>query len=419
MLRSLQRIAIALLLAVSSGAASTTEAPALPQLLPLHAALQDKNFYLLSLFEADSQVMALLAHDEQIEAIQRERQNALTRAEATCKQDTVCALKPLLWNDEETRAISHALSRLYSAKPSVRALVNQRLRPSGTYVLYADRSDAELLAHAWEVCASGLNEIVSVYGQGEAPRYPLIDSPSLDPKSDGFHDQVAPALQSVASGGDAAFFQPSLTVALHLLTINRRDEAARLEPMETGVNKVGLQAIAKMQWRKYAYSVIIVPGAGGGTEADPLSPAGRRRVALAAEVYYAGKAPLILVSGGYVHPAQTRFAEADEMKKALIKDFSVPESAILVDPHARHTTTNMRNAAREIFRYGIPMQKPALMVSDPAQTAYIAGEIFADRCLREMGYMPYRILQHVSDTSLAFAPLVDSLEQDPLDPLDP
>lgn len=419
MLRRLQRCAVVLVLLASSCAASTTQTQALPQVLPLHAALQDKNFYLLSVLEADPQVMALLAHDEQIEGIRRERQHALALAGTACKQDMVCALKPLVWTGEETRAISHALSRLYSAEPLLRTLVRQKLRPSGTYQLYADRSDAELLAHAWEVCASGLNEIVSVYGQGQAPRYPLIDASSLDPASEGFRQEVAPALQSLANRGEANFFQPSLTIAVQLLTENHRDEAARFEPMETGANKAALLAIGKMPWAKYAYSVIVVPGAGGGTEADPLTPAGRRRITLAAQAYHDGKAPLILVSGGYVHPAQTRFAEADEMKKALIQHFQVPEAAILIDPHARHTTTNMRNAAREIFRYGIPMQKPALMVSDPAQTAYIAGQVFSDRCLREMGYVPYRNLQPVSDSSLSFTPLLESLEQDPLDPLDP
>ena len=65
------------------------------------------------------------------------------------------------------------------------------------------------------------------------------------------------------------------------------------------------------------------------------------------------------MSGGFVHPAQTPYAEAIEMKKALIADFSIPQEAILVDPHARHTTTNMRNAARLLYRYAIPFESVA------------------------------------------------------------
>ena len=180
-----------------------------------------------------------------------------------------------------------------------------------------------------------------------------------------------------------------------------------------------MKSIPSVQWDKYAYSVIVVPGAGPSDPNTALSDAGRRRSALAAEAYHAGKAPFILVSGGYVHPSQTRFSEAMEMKKALLEDYKVPEAAILVDPHARHTTTNMRNAAREIYRYHMPMDKPALMVSDAAQTGYIAGQPFADRCMKELGYVPYQIVSRPSDTSLVFLPIADSLQQDPLDPLDP
>ena len=142
-------------------------------------------------------------------------------------------------------------------------------------------------------------------------------------------------------------------------------------------------------------------------------------VALSPPKHSVRECPFILVSGGYVHPAQTHFSEAMEMKKALITDFQVPESAILVDPHARHTTTNMRNAAREIFRYGMPATKPAVVVSDAEQIAYIAGKEFAQRCLRELGYMPFRMVRQDDDTSLVVTPLIESLEQDPLDPLDP
>jgi hypothetical protein len=59
------------------------------------------------------------------------------------------------------------------------------------------------------------------------------------------------------------------------------------------------------------------------------------------------------------------------------------------------------------------------MISDIAQTTYIAGPAMADRCLRELGYVPYRILKKNSDTELAFLPTIESLEQDPMDPLDP
>jgi uncharacterized SAM-binding protein YcdF (DUF218 family) len=33
----------------------------------------------------------------------------------------------------------------------------------------------------------------------------------------------------------------------------------------------------------------------------------------------------------------------------MVEKLHVPANAILVEPHARHTTTNMRNTARLIF----------------------------------------------------------------------
>jgi uncharacterized SAM-binding protein YcdF (DUF218 family) len=164
--------------------------------------------------------------------------------------------------------------------------------------------------------------------------------------------------------------------------------------METAENAAGVKTVSGIQWSKYPYSVIVVPGAGPSDPNVALSNAGRSHTALAAEVYHAGKAPFILVSGGYVHPPQTRFAEALEMKKSLLADYHVPESAILIDPHARHATTNMRNAVREIYRYKMPMDKPAIAISDKGQISGIASQAFAYRCIKEMGYHPYKILDH-------------------------
>src|SRR5580698_4682730 len=395
-------------------------AQAIDKPLPLHAALQDKDFYLLSLLQADPGVRAALMADKSLSLISAEHQHFLAWSLRTCKGDAVCTLKSLLWSEEEIRMVSFALGQLYAEDSSLREMVDKSLRPSGAYVLYEKQSGDRLLINAWEVCARGLNDIIEVYGQGAAPRYPQIDSISFDVHSAEFQHHIATIADQISSASASQlFFEPSLKTALELLALNHRDEAGRLEPMEAGVNKAAVEAVSSIQWKKYDYSVIVVPGAGPGDPNVALSEAGRKRVALAAEAYHAGKAPFILVSGGYVHPAQTRFSEAIEMKKALLQDYSVPEAAILVDPHARHTTTNMRNAVREIYRYGMPMNKPALVISDAAQIGYIAGQPFADRCLKELGYMPYRIVDHPSDTSLVFLPMAESLEQDPMDPLDP
>ena len=388
---------------------------------PLPEAVEAKNFYLLSALEKDHALHDALGRDPALAQISAERARFLAQAVSSCKDDVPCRVKMLLWTEEEIHSASLALAKLYSSNAELKRLVDGDLRASRAYELDERRSGDELLASAWELCAHGLNDILSVYGEGEPPRYPKIDSISFDVNSAEFRQQIASLVSKISADGSAGelFFEPSLKAALQLLAMNHRDEAGRHEPMGTTVNAAAVKAIPTTQWQKYAYSVIVVPGAGPEDADTALSDEGRKRTELAAKAYHDGQAPFILVSGGYVHPSQTRFAEALEMKKALLQDYRVPEAAILVDPHARHTTTNMRNAAREIYRYRMPMDKPALVVSGKPQVDYIAGQGFSDRCLKELGYLPYRVLSRPSATSLAFLPELDSLQQDPMDPLDP
>jgi hypothetical protein len=215
------------------------------------------------------------------------------------------------------------------------------------------------------------------------------------------------------------FFEPSLRFAAYLLDINHRDEAARLEPLEAGENQAAIRQISKTEWDRYPYTVIVVPGAGSDRVTWSISPGAKLRAELAANRYHQGKAPFILVSGGYVHPNQTPFAEAIEMKRVLMNDFGVPAAAVLVDPHARHTTTNMRNAARLMYRYGVPFERKALITTDLDQSAYIESQVFTKRCDDELGYQPHKLLSRTTVFDLEFLPMIESLQIDSIDPLDP
>ena len=103
----------------------------------------------------------------------------------------------------------------------------------------------------------------------------------------------------------------------------------------------------------------------------------------------------------------------------LVRDFGVPAEAIIVEPHARHTTTNLRNAARLIYRYGIPFARPALVTTDSYQSANIESEGFAKRCDQELGYQPAKVVKRLNAFDLVVAPRIESLQIDPMDPLDP
>jgi hypothetical protein len=146
---------------------------------------------------------------------------------------------------------------------------------------------------------------------------------------------------------------------------------------------------------------------------------GKEIIEIGARRYFAHTVAFIIVSAGYVHPKYTRFSEAVEMKQSLMRDFGVPEDAILIDPHARHTTTNVRNAARLIFRYGIPTDRPALITTHQYHLDSIASAAFDERNDHELGYRPYMSTRRLSRFEVEWFPNVLSLHADPTDPLDP
>src|SRR6266853_2044627 len=78
------------------------------------------------------------------------------------------------------------------------------------------------------------------------------------------------------------FFQPTLKFALHLLDINKRDEAGRLEPLEQKENAAAVHRIATIEWSRFPYTVSGVPGEGGDRVTWALAPEGKLRVEIAA-----------------------------------------------------------------------------------------------------------------------------------------
>lgn len=387
----------------------------------LHSPVQDKNFYLLSMLERSAAVRQVAKADPTLAALTEAKRASLERAVSSCGADLECYAAAMKWSDAESSTAAQALRGLYEQSHALKRLVDGPLRASGMFQRDHDQPGEELLSRAWLDAARGINNIIDVYGIGKAARYPAIDSVTYDLKSDSYRNMVrlAAAVLDDQCSELELFFQPSLRFALLLLEINSRDEAGRLEPLERGENAAAIHRIATVPWSKYPYTVIVVPGAGPDRPGVPLSPLGKLRVILAAKRFREGMAPLVLVSGGYVHPIETSFCEAIEMKKYLVAELGVPADAILIDPHARHTTTNIRNAARQIYRYGIPFDRMALITTDQAQSTNIESPEFAARCLREMGNQPYQLEKRISPFDLEFRPMTDALQADATDPLDP
>lgn len=80
-----------------------------------------------------------------------------------------------------------------------------------------------------------------------------------------------------------------------------------------------------------------------GLRTGPELNDGGDRVFQAAELYHAGKAPYILVSGGQVFPQAGLQSEADYHVGYLIR-LGVPREAIILESESRNTAENARNS---------------------------------------------------------------------------
>ena len=383
--------------------------------LEFRNAVQDKNFYLLSLFQRHPEAGRLLKRNSVLKRLSSEKVQALRRA-ANC-EEMDCFDRLFRFSDSTIERVAAEL-RILSRRPEFRKLIRQDMRPSGAFIKYSERPDSEMLVAAWKDAANGMNRLLSVYGLGKNPFYKDIDRVSFDVSSAGYRGLVKAKLAEIKLTNDSLFFEPTLSFALKLLEVNRRDEAARYEPLEEGENKAAVQDLKNIQWSDYPYSFILVLGSGPPAGLN-LSKIAAKRADQGAQLYLERKAPLIILSGGHVHPIQTPYNESIEMKKYLMEKFKIPEKSILIDPYARHTTTNFRNAARLAFRYVIPAEPKALVTSSEDHIAIVTREGFRIRCGTELGYFPLEFITRVSPITAEFKPSVASLFFDANDPLDP
>jgi hypothetical protein len=380
--------------------------------------VQYKNFYLLTLLQQEASVKKILQTDEVLSSFLKTKKENISKAIKNCNQDIACFATTLKFSDNEIELIGARLKFLYKKDNALGQLMLNHIIPSGCYNLFAGLPPNEMIKKVWEQDAKSINNTISVYVEGAKPNYPKIDSIGFDVKDKSYPEIVSTNAALSLTLKNGLFFEPSMNFALIALEINERNDAGDYEPMLNTVNKAAFLAIKKTNFANYKYSLILVPGEGPEENGVELSAGGMLRCRLAAEHFRNGVAPFIMVSGGRVHPYKTKFSEANEMKRFLIKTLQIPESAILMEPHARHTTTNVRNAARIVIRYGMPVDQPALVVTVKSQSFYIS-DIMHQRCIKELGYDPYRNGKRLSDTALEIYLNANSLQIDFDEPMDP
>ncbi|WP_296615426.1 YdcF family protein [Sphingomonas sp.] len=268
---------------------------------------------------------------------------------------------------------------------------------------------------------SAITYVIASYGLGQPVRCPHTDGPVFEAGSWQYVDAAAAALEiadQAAQSGESVF-AASLRTALALLDVNDFRGHFALEPTIEGINKAAKAAAASTDWSHHPYSAIVIPGFGPFDSGLAVSPRGRLQVQLAAKHFELGLAPFIVVSGGRVWPARTRYRESEQMRTALIEDFGIDPAALIVEPYARHTPANLRNATRQLVSVGVPLDKDVLVVTNNDQLDHMMSEIFGMRCMQELGHLPGAFGARVSAVAAAFRPSLEALKRNPMDPLDP
>ena len=387
---------------------------------PFADKLESRVFPLLSMMRMAPGWAAALREDSGLRALAADRQARFT--EAKCTPTPQCQAAPWTWTPADINTVSTRLRTLMRNRALADALVTRHLRASHRFDRHASSNDAELLVSAWQDTAAALNQVIAVYATGAAPRYPKIDAAIFEVATSEFA-QVLDAhgvATAARAQSDDLFFDPTLRYATGLLRMNERGDAGAYRPLLGGDNAAAVAAIARTDWSAAPYTALLVFGHGPEDALSRTGVMGHIRLGIAADLYKRGLAPFLIVSGGNVHPNRTAFNEAVEMKRLLVADYDVPPDRVLMEPHARHTTTNLRNSARLLLGAGFPVGKPALVVSDHTTIQYIGGSELAARNLREMGVQPGKLSSGPDRFSLRFMPDPSAFHVDAAaDPLDP
>ncbi|BCA61401.1 hypothetical protein HMP09_0635 [Sphingomonas sp. HMP9] len=353
--------------------------------------LSHRLFPLFDAVGADPAALDLLRAKPAVAAMLAARAARLT----ACTDDLTCTAQALVWTSTESAILAEAVPKgLSSADDGAAAQAKREIE--------------------------GINVVLRTFGLGQVPRYPQIDGTGpIDPAEARARLQAADWLSRTPRARSVQVLDPSIDYALALLDVSDRTDAIGFDPLTGGLNAAATKRARSLDWTRWRYSAMIVTGVGPETPDTALSPFGKYHVRLAADRFARGDIAVIIVTGGRAHPRATRFTEAEQMRAALIDRYGVPADAIVVEPYARHTTTNLRNATRLLVALGAPLDKDALIVCNPGQSATITSDVFTQRNLAELGYVPGQVGRRLSPTEVEFRPSPLSLRIDPRDPLDP
>ncbi len=393
--------------------------------LESNSKVKDRNFYWTTLVEKNTSISSLIENDEDLLAY---LETAKQRLNTIANQNNVTASQyanALKFSDNERIAIATAIKKVVKSNTTTFVdFSNTHIGPSGAFNQFSEITNVDRYNQLIvEEMLLGINQIIDTYAAGIEPVYPDIDAVSFDVNSAQYKLQLKLLVSDLNTNKDSykLFYEPFLEFALGILALNDRDEAGRYFPIQNDENKEAFDYLQTINWSAYDYSIIAILGDSPNSSDDlaNISLGGMARADYGVELFNQGKAPLIIFTGGHLWPVHTIYSEAIEMKKYVMDTYNIPENRILVDPHARHTTTNMRNIGRQIYRYGIPTNKKAIVSTTKSQSEYLASSEYLTRCQNEMRHIPMDFYDRLSDFDLEFTSKIEVLHLDSSDPLDP
>src|SRR5579863_5383639 len=107
-----------------------------PSHTPLHlwSAVQDKNFYLLSLIEQTADVNRSVRSDPKLAKLGEVKRAGLAKAADSCGTVLACYATAMKFSDGEIDEAAEAFKGLYRKDPEMRRMIDGPLRESGTEI---------------------------------------------------------------------------------------------------------------------------------------------------------------------------------------------------------------------------------------------------------------------------------------------
>lgn len=379
--------------------------------------IEGKNYYFTALLEHSTSARDIIQNSPVLKEIAQDKLRNLTQSVGADAQ-----LKAMVFTEEEIETIGKEFARLYKKGNVLDNIFQQEIVPSGTYLQLITSDRAESIRRIWEHDARAINLAIREYGWGEKPEYPNIDSISFDVHSRAYREELIPnVVQNVVAKCELSniFYAVPLNAMKTLMDVNGRYQSIDFEPLGETVNKKAYARAKTINFEEYPYTLILVLGYGPEEKGQKIHPEGKMRAEYAAVLWRKHLAPFIVVSGGRVHPYHTPYNEAEQMKDYLVNVQGVPEDAIIMEPHARHTTTNIRNTVRIMLSEDFPMNRPALITSGQQHIDYVLTKDFEKRCKDDMGMVPYRMGKKLDRRTVEFYPEKEATILDDSEPMDP